>query len=155
MAIVTHDLHPYGAERVAVAIADSLRSAFGVRCEMASLGGGSLAVALRRSIPVHMLGVLWTAAQRDIAPVAHAMRARGYRHVILNTVLCGGTASVFRRMGYAVLGLVHEMPGLIPGRSGSKGGSRRCTNTRMRCTRTRRCSARSRRNSARCRARRR
>lgn len=113
VAIVTHDLHPYGAERVAVAIADSLRSAFGVRCEMASLGGGSLAVALRRSIPVHMLGVLWTAAQRDIAPVAHAMRERGCRHVILNTVLCGGTASVFRRMGYAVIGLVHEMPGLI------------------------------------------
>ena len=113
VAIVTHDLHPYGAERVAVAIADHLRSAYGVRCETASLGGGSLAVALRRSIPVHMLGVLWTAAQRDIAPVAHAMRERGCRHVILNTVLCGGTAPVFRRMGYAVLGLVHEMPGLI------------------------------------------
>ena len=113
VAIVTHDLHPYGAERVAAAIADTLRSAFGVRCEMASLGGGPLAVPLRRTIPVHMLGVLWKAPQRDIAPVAHAMRQRGCRHAILNTVLCGGAAPVFRSMGYSVLGLVHEMPGLI------------------------------------------
>ncbi len=113
VAIVTHDLHPYGAERVAMAIAGTLRSTLDVRCEMVSLGGGSLAATLRRSIPVHMLGVLWKAPQRDVVPVAHAMRERGCRHVILNTVLCGGMAPVFRRMGYAVLGLVHEMPGLI------------------------------------------
>lgn len=113
VAIVTHDLHPYGAERVAVAIADTLRSAFDVRCEMASLGGGPLAAAIRRTIPVHMLGVLWRAPQRDVAPVAHAMRERGCRHAILNTVMCGAAAPVFRSMGYAVVGLVHEMPGLI------------------------------------------
>lgn len=113
VAIVTNDLHPYGAERVAVAIAETLRSAFGVGCEMVSLGGGELAVPLRRSIPVHTLGVQWTSTLRDLAPVAHAMRARGIRHAIVNTVVCGDAAAVFRRMGYAVLGLVHEMPGLI------------------------------------------
>ena len=113
VAIVTNDLHPYGAERVAVAIAETLRSAFGVGCEMTSLGGGELAVPLRRSIPVHTLGVQWTSAFRDVAPVAYAMRARGFRHAIVNTVVCGDAAAVFRRMGYAVLGLVHEMPGLI------------------------------------------
>lgn len=111
VAIVTNDLHPYGAERVAVAIAETLRSAFGVGCEMTSLGGGELAVPLRRSIPVHTLGVQWTSAFRDVAPVAYAMRARGFRHAIVNTVVCGDAAAVFRRMGYAVLGLVHAMSG--------------------------------------------
>ena len=113
VAIVTHDLHPYGAQRVTAALAESMVERFSTACEVVSLGGGPLAIPVRKSAPVHVLGHSWKLPSRDMAPVAYALQQRGYEHVILNTVISGAFAPQFRALKFRVVGLVHEMPGLI------------------------------------------
>jgi O-antigen biosynthesis protein len=113
VVIVTHDLHPFGAQRVTVGLVDSLVQDFSTPCEVVSLGGGRLAVHLRRLAPVHNIGQTWKLPARDFEHLFHAIHRRGFRHAILNTVISGCAAPILRRLGFRLVGLVHEMPDLI------------------------------------------
>jgi glycosyltransferase involved in cell wall biosynthesis len=115
VAVVTHDLAPYGAQRVTVSLVESLTGDFSTSCEVVSLGGGPLAVPLRRIAPVHNVGQTWKFPARDLGPLLHAIHRRGYRKAILNTVISGVAAPPLRDLGFRIVGLVHEMPELIAG----------------------------------------
>jgi glycosyltransferase involved in cell wall biosynthesis len=113
VAIVTHDLYPYGAQRVTASLVESLTADFSTSCEVVSLGGGALAVPIRRIAPVHNVGQTWKMPARELGFLLHAIHRRGYRKAILNTVISGVAAPLLRDLGFRVVGLVHEMPELI------------------------------------------
>ena len=113
IAILTHDLQPYGAQRVAVRLVESLVNDWSLACEVISLGAGPLAVPLRRIAVVHNVGPSWKRPSRELGPILHAIRARGARHAVLNTVIAGVAAPLLRELDFRVVGLVHEMPELI------------------------------------------
>ena len=112
-ALVTHDLHPYGAQRLMAALVTTLAEEHQAPMELISFGGGSLAVNIRRLLPIHMTGVVWKAQSRNVELLVETLYRRGYRRAILNTVIAGIAAPMFARRGFTVLSLVHEMPTLI------------------------------------------
>lgn len=112
-ALVTHDLHPYGAQRLMAALVTTLAEEHQAPMELISFGGGSLAVNIGRLLPIHMTGTFWKAQSRNIELIVETLYRRGYRRAILNTVIAGIAAPMFARRGFSVLSLVHEMPTLI------------------------------------------
>jgi len=111
--IVTHDLVPYGAQRVAVRLVESLTADFRGSCEIVSLGGGALATVAQPIAPVHLVGVWWKRPARELRFLLHAIHRRGCRKAILNTVISGVAVPLLRDLGFRMVGLVHEMPDLI------------------------------------------
>lgn len=112
-ALVTHDLHSYGAQRLMAALVNTLAREHRTPMELISFGGGALASGIRRHLPIHMTGVSWKSQARSIEPIIEMLYRRGYRRAILNTVIAGIAAPMFARRGFTVLSLVHEMPALI------------------------------------------
>ena len=113
VAVLSHDFFPWGAPRVAVALVESLTNDYLIQCEVVSLGGGELAIPIRRLVPVHTVGRTWKQPSRGLFSLAYAMHARGYRHIILNTVISGLAVQIFKDLGFHVVALIHEMPKLI------------------------------------------
>lgn len=111
--LVTHDLHPYGAQRLTAALVETLAGVRRAPVELVSLGGGALAAEIRRLAPIHMTGTLWKTQCRGLEPIAEMLHRQGCRRAILNTVVAGIAAPVFSRLGFQVISLVHEMPTLI------------------------------------------
>lgn len=109
IVLVTHDMHPHGAQMLALAMTRTL-CRFGVHVEVVALGDGELEADFASAATLHVL-----AHEDDAAADALAARLvrRGLTTAICNTSVTGDFAALLRRAGADVTGLVHEMPSVL------------------------------------------
>ncbi|WP_296603992.1 glycoside hydrolase family 99-like domain-containing protein [Nocardioides sp.] len=109
VVVVTHDMHPHGAQLLALAMTRTL-GRFGLHVEVVALGEGELASEFARTAPLHVL-----ARDEDASAemLADRLVQRGFTTAICNTSVSGGFASRLRRAGADVTGLVHELPSVL------------------------------------------
>jgi len=113
IAVVSHDAHPHGAQYLALNLCRTLAGRFGKTVDCVLLGPGPLApefaAAARR---VHDL-----AGRAPDGAEAKALAARlrddGIGVAICNTTVSGPFAATLAQAGIRVVGLVHELPGVI------------------------------------------
>lgn len=109
VAVVTHDMHEHGAQMLALAMATAFRR-LGLGVEIVALGDGELRRAYSAVAPLHVLG-------RDDDSAAEALAVdlvrRGFTTAICNTSVSGNFATLLRRAGADVTGLVHEMSSVL------------------------------------------
>lgn len=112
IVIVSHDAHPHGAQFLALHMARSYREMFGMRVDVVLLGDGALKSEFGKWAAVHDL----SGADPE-GTDAHALAERLYRgaarHAIVNTTVAGRFARTLKMVGFNVVGLVHELPGII------------------------------------------
>jgi O-antigen biosynthesis protein len=113
VCVLTHDLHPYGAQRVALSLVRSLIETHKLHVEVVTVGGGDLSIPVRRLAPIHALGALWKEQARSLKNVLPVLRRAKIRKAITNTVIVGHMAETLREDGIEVVSLVHEMPKLV------------------------------------------
>jgi hypothetical protein len=74
VCVLTHDLHPYGAQRVALSLAQSLVGKHQRHVEVVTIGGGELSLPMRRLGAIHILGPHWkeqARALKHVVPILH------------------------------------------------------------------------------------
>lgn len=113
VCVLTHDLHPYGAQRVALSLVRSLVGVYRRPVEVVTIGGGELSMPMRRLAPIHALGAHWKEQVRSLKYVMPVLRKAGVRKAIANTVVVGHLAQALRSEGIEVVSLIHEMPALV------------------------------------------
>ncbi|MBM3393558.1 MAG: glycosyltransferase, partial [Betaproteobacteria bacterium] len=107
--IVSHDAHPHGAQFQVLSMARQLRD-MGMRPYILSLGTGPLLedfAAAAETAEALRLGAEGTAnwlAQ---------LRAKGVFQAIANTTVSGPVVGQLKRLGFRVVGLIHELPGVL------------------------------------------
>lgn len=114
IVIVSHDAHPHGAQYLALNMARMYCEGFRFKVEVVLLGEGQLRDEFARWATVHDLAgsePSGMAAQN----LARRLYAGGARHAIANTTASGLFAGVLGNAGFRVIGLVHELPGVIRG----------------------------------------
>ena len=112
IVLVSHDAHPHGAQYLALNMARVYREAFKFQVDVVLLGGGQLRDEFVRWATVHDLAdvdPLGVEARR----LARTLHAGGARHAIANTTVSGLFAKVLKDAGFRVIGLIHELPGVI------------------------------------------
>lgn len=107
--LVTHDCHPHGAQFLILAVGKELRS-LGYEVSVVTLGGGPL---LSEFLSLGPLIDASATTAADVAGFLDAQRRRGTRDVITNTVVSGSMLPQLKALGFAVMSLIHEMPGVI------------------------------------------
>lgn len=109
--IVSHDLHPHGAQRLALAMGAGFRdSGFDVR--FIALEGGRLENEFRQVGQVDIVGV----APGDIRTTRKLLRSiagGGTRAAIVNTTVAAPLIPLLKAEGFSVVSLVHELPGVL------------------------------------------
>lgn len=113
LCIVTHDLHPYGAQRVALSLAREWTLSHQRHVEVITCGGGALSAAARRLAPVTALGEHWRHQRRSLSNIVPLLRRAGVRAAITNTVITGNYCRDLDAAGIPTVSLIHEMPSLI------------------------------------------
>ncbi len=113
LCLLTHDLHPYGAQRVARSLTRNWVGTHGRHVEVIACGGGALSADIRRIAPLTQLGAHWRESARRIETVLPVLHAAGVRAAVTNTVIAGCFVPVFQRAGIPSIALIHEMPTLI------------------------------------------
>ena len=112
VVIVSHDAHPHGAQYLALNMARRYHEWFGLKVDVVLLGEGRLRGEFACWATVHdMAGV--DPRGTEARHLARLLRAAGARHAIVNTTASGLFAGVLKEAGFRVMGLVHEMPGMI------------------------------------------
>jgi hypothetical protein len=109
VAVVSHDAHPHGAQYLALHLARELKS-MRVPVELVVLGDGPLLPEYRETAPTVLLD---GADDASLAAAARAMRRRGVRAALVNTLASGHFARHLRAQGIDVVAMVHELPGVI------------------------------------------
>lgn len=107
--VVTHDCRPNGAQLLTLEIARQLKFD-GFDVAILALDGGKLQDEFAS------IGSLINARQADGAALQNFLDrliARGARHAIISTVVSGSIVSELKDLGFRVLSLVHELPGVI------------------------------------------
>ncbi|KGQ20802.1 Glycosyl transferase [Lysobacter dokdonensis DS-58] len=109
VVVVSHDAHPHGAQYLALHLARELK-AMRVPVELIVLGEGPLLDDYRDTAPT---AVLAGADDATFAAAARALRRRGVRAALVNTLASGHFARFLREEGIDVVAMVHELPGVI------------------------------------------
>ncbi len=107
--LVTHDCHPHGAQFLILETARQLRT-IGFEVAILVLGGGSLLEDFSR------VGKTLEATQankQDVWEFLSDIRTKGTKDVITSTVVSGQILPQLKNLGFRVLSLIHEMPGVI------------------------------------------
>ena len=112
IAVVTHDAHRFGAQYLALHIAQSLRDDLDYRVHSVALGEGALLNDFAACGDLHVLA---HSAQDGPAAVALArwLRLQGVETAIVNTTASGGFCGALATAGIRCISLVHELPDLI------------------------------------------
>lgn len=110
--IVTHDLHPHGAQFLALNIGKTLQERLGVRVSFVSAGGdGPLSQRFRS---VARLDILDPSLNPDeIDRTLSVLRDDGFDRAIINSTASGWLSTALARNGIDFIGLIHELPGVI------------------------------------------
>lgn len=114
IVIVVHDAHPHGAQYLALHMARSYRNWFGFKVDVVLLGDGKLREDFARCATVHDLAGIDPRGE-EARVLAHRLRAGGARHAIVNSTASGLFAGALKDAGFEVVGLIHELPGVIRG----------------------------------------
>lgn len=106
--LLSHDAHPHGAQYLALNLARELRQ-LGVDVHVGLLGPGILEAEFEKIASVDRF---------HGAPERHRKRlgdlhANGFRTVIANTTVSGRYAAMLKELGFTIVSLVHELPGVI------------------------------------------
>ena len=112
IVIVSHDAHPHGAQYLALHMARMYSERFGLKVDVVLLGEGRLRDEFARWATVHDLAGVDVLAV-EARHLARRLHARGARHAIANTTASGLFAKILKDAGFRVIGLVHELPGVI------------------------------------------
>ncbi len=107
--LVTHDCHPHGAQFLTLEMGRQfVRNGFQVA--ILALGGGSLFPEFQK------LGVChggFDDGARSTPRFLRALRVAGIADAVTSTVVCGSVVPELKAQGFAVLSLIHELPGVI------------------------------------------
>ncbi|WP_157944669.1 glycoside hydrolase family 99-like domain-containing protein [Mangrovicella endophytica] len=109
LLLVTHDAHPHGAQFLALAMARAFK-ADGFDLYIVSLGEGPLLGDFARQ--GHFLHA-GSASPAERAQFLAEARAAGAADAIVNTVVSGAIVPELKALGFRVVSLIHEMPGVI------------------------------------------
>lgn len=107
--VVSHDCHPHGAQFLILETARQLR-ANGYRVAILTLDGGRLFDDFAK------IGCALNAKEAGEAKLYDFLadlRAGGTVDAMTSTVVCGSIVPQLKSMGYRVLSLIHELPGVI------------------------------------------
>jgi O-antigen biosynthesis protein len=107
--VVTHDCHPHGAQFLILQTARELQT-LGFQVCVLALDGGKLwdeFAKFPRALDAAAAGPEQT--RRFLSE----QRAAGFAHAITSTVVAGTAVPWLKKLGYAVLSLIHELPGVI------------------------------------------
>lgn len=109
VALLSHDARAHGAQYLALNIAREW-SALGVQVEVVLQEGGWLRPRFEAIAPTHCLAGLDDAG---ITSLAQGLRTRGVEVLFANTAVTGRVVRRFHEAGLRIIGLVHELPGLV------------------------------------------
>ncbi|NYT63481.1 glycoside hydrolase family 99-like domain-containing protein [Alcaligenaceae bacterium] len=106
---VTHDCHPHGAQFLALESIKSLKNN-GFKVAILALDGGKLIEDFTQIGPFLNVKQSSEAAVKDFLIKLHA---EGMSDAITNTVVSGSVVPLLKTLGFRILSLIHEMPGVI------------------------------------------
>ncbi|MDE2497492.1 MAG: glycoside hydrolase family 99-like domain-containing protein [Xanthomonadaceae bacterium] len=112
LVVVSHDAHPHGAQYLALNMARRYSEWFKFKVDVVLLGEGRLRDEFARWATVHDLAGI-DPLGKTAQHLVRKLYAGGARHAIANTTASGLFAKVLKDTGFQVIGLVHELPGVI------------------------------------------
>jgi len=109
LLLVTHDCHPHGAQFLILEAAKKLRDC-GFKIYILALGGGPLlADFMQTGDTLNAEAASEQATKNFLAET----RAAGASSAITNTVVSGKIVPQLKEMGFRIVSLIHELPGVI------------------------------------------
>ena len=112
IVIISHDAHPHGAQYLALHLARVFNETFGFSVDVVMLGEGRLRGEFERWATLHDLAGVDPLGDRA-RQVARSLADAGIKMAIANTTVSGLFAKTLNEAGLRVIGLVHELPGVI------------------------------------------
>ena len=106
---VGHDAHRHGAQLLTLHLLRLFARRFGYRPHLWLLGDGALRADYEALASVEVLDP----TPAGLAAAAQRLRAQGYRHALVNTVVSAAALPALAEAGINALALIHEMPQLI------------------------------------------
>jgi glycosyltransferase involved in cell wall biosynthesis len=108
LLLIGHDAFPSGAQFLLLDIARSMRSNFNVTIEFLLLGGGELEATYTALAPTTVVSEegMWALKLKEYAD-------RGFRDVLVNTLVAAKIVPLLRHFNLEATVLVHELPSLI------------------------------------------
>ncbi|GIK26591.1 MAG: hypothetical protein BroJett006_28370 [Betaproteobacteria bacterium] len=107
--VVTHDCHPHGAQFLILATARKLKEN-GIPVCLLALKGGRLIDDFRQ---IGRVVVAEEVSSGDVDNYLDELRAAGVGDAITSTVVCGSIVPRLKEVGFRILSLIHELPGVI------------------------------------------
>jgi O-antigen biosynthesis protein len=112
VVVVSHDAYFHGAQVLALNLAKTLASRLNYLVDVVLCGPGPLKSEFEAIATVHDVSPPELTPEARLA-VVQRLYDRGARVVICNTSVVGEMAELFKRVGFSVVSLIHELPGLI------------------------------------------
>lgn len=107
--LVTHDCHPHGAQFLILEVARQLK-ADGFQVAILALNGGKLWNDFAQVGPSLNAGEV---DQAEVDAFLANLWNQGYADAITSTVVSGSVLPQLKALGFRVLSLIHELPGVI------------------------------------------
>jgi hypothetical protein len=112
VVLVSHDAYFHGAQVLALNLARTLTDRLHYNVEVILCGPGPLAEDFESVAPVHHFWSPEVTPERKLA-IAQQLYDRGARVAICNTSVVGECVELLKRVGFSVVSVLHELPGLI------------------------------------------
>jgi len=112
IVVVSHDAHPHGAQYLALNMVRSLKQTFHYGVDLVLLGPGVLKEEFGCWARVHDLSGKDPQGE-EARTLAVSLYETGARRAIANTTVSGFFARTLKSAGFTVVGLVHELPGVL------------------------------------------
>lgn len=107
--VVSHDAHPHGAQYLIVEVSRCLKL-MGYEVSILTLDGGVLLddfISIGRTLNAK------NASNHEVESFLSGLRKSGCEVAITSTVVCGSAVVLLKKVGFQVLSLIHELPGVI------------------------------------------
>ncbi|MCP9917471.1 glycoside hydrolase family 99-like domain-containing protein [Cyanobium sp. ATX 6F1] len=113
IVVFGHDAHMHGAQINLLSMVRNLTKKMGNKVYVVLLNGGELVDAYKKLAPTTVLSEGFSKDQAQLSALLQELRARGYGHAILNTIVTGLHTKFLKDNGFKVSNLIHELPSLI------------------------------------------
>jgi len=110
--VVSHDAFPAGAQFLVKNISRELGSSFDLPVDIVTLGDGPMVSAFEKYAAVYSLGGVDPQGP-EARCLADKLYVQGARLAIVNTTASGMFAKILKEVGFVVIALVHELPGML------------------------------------------
>lgn len=112
IVVVSHDAHPHGAQYLALNMVRTLNQVFHYQVDLVVLGDGAMKTEFARWARVYDLAGVDPQGE-EARGLAGRLHQAGARCAIANTTVSGFFAQTLKLVGFTVVGLVHELPGVL------------------------------------------